>query len=154
MDSINFSNTNKLTDINFRKSLRNNLVDTLYNDINDSIIPNHISAFLIKSIHFHTPFYFLLGCFLLHREIALMSMIPLLGCLSLFFYFNGCFLTKLEYKLKNDNEEFINIIDPYIVFIFRDEINDDNRYYYTLLVVAIYFSIVAFILGIRYYLNI
>lgn len=40
MDSINFSNTNKLTDINFRKSLRNNLVDTLYNDI--TTITQHI----------------------------------------------------------------------------------------------------------------
>lgn len=140
-------------DTKYRKKLRNTVVNDITELLKNSPIPNNIISFVIKSTHFHIPFYFLIGFILLPRNIVLYSIVPLLLCLSLFLYFEGCCLTMIEHNLYNDNNEEcdLNIIDPYIAFIFKDEINKNNQYYYTLLVVAIYFSIVAFILGFRFF---
>jgi len=129
-----------------RKQLRDKLVLGLLNHIRGSGMPDKISGFLLKSLHFHIPWYFLLLFLLLPFDLACYSLVPLLISLSLFLYLRGCFLTIVEFKL---GQEDTNIIDPYIVFC-KDEINEETRYKYTLGVAAMYFSLVALILITRY----
>ena len=129
-----------------RKQLRDKLVTSLINYIRGSGLPDKISGFLLKSLHFHIPWYFLILFILLPFDLACYSLIPLLISLSLFLYLRGCFLTIVEFKLGQDDT---NIIDPYIVFC-KDEVNEETRYRYTLGVAAMYFSIVALILITRY----
>ena len=71
---------------------------------------------------------------------------PLHSNLLMFFYFDGCYLTILEYKfLKED----INIIDP-IIYLMHDKVTPKTRYYYTITATIIYFTIVTSILYVRY----
>ncbi len=130
----------------YRKALRKKIVEGMLNYMRGSGLPDKLNGFLLKSLHFHIPWYFLLLFILLPIDLALYSLIPLLISLALFLYLRGCFLTIVEYKLSEDDT---NIIDPYIILC-KEEINDDTRYRYTLGVAAIYFSIVAIILTTRY----
>jgi hypothetical protein len=68
----------------------------------------------------------------------------------MFFYFEGCFITIVEYKL--DKKNHINIIDPYL-YLSNIEINDENRYKYTLIISLIYFTVVACLLTFKYNYN-
>ena len=66
-----------------------------------------------------------------------------------FFYFDGCFLTILEYKLTSQD---INIIDP-LIYLLKDEVNPKNRYIYTIGLTIVYFLIVSVILWLRFKFN-
>lgn len=132
--------------IPYRKVLRKKLVEGMLNYMRGSGLPDKLNGFLLKSLHFHIPWYFLLLFLLLPIDLALYSLIPLLVSLGFFLYLRGCFLTIVEYKLCQDDT---NIIDPYIILC-KEEINDKTRYRYTLGVAALYFSIVALILTTRY----
>jgi hypothetical protein len=133
-----------------RKANRQILVDFIFNQLNSVNIPNKVKAFLLRSIHFHTPGAFFVLFLLLKFEIAIFCLIPLLTAFTLFFYFEGCFITIVEYKL--DQENHINIIDPYL-YLYDIEINDDNRYKYTLFISLIYFTVVGCVLTFKYNYN-
>ena len=129
-----------------KKELRNKLVNSILKRVRESGLPDDIAGFLLRTVHFHIPWYFLLFFIFLPLRWAILALIPLLIPFVAFFYFNGCFLTIVEYKLcKNDT----NIIDPYILLC-KDEVNDKNRYKYTLGVSVLYFSVVAMVFYIRY----
>ena len=130
----------------YKKKLRSKLVSKMINSIRDTGLSDDMTGFLLRTIHFHIPGYFLLLFLLLPIKYAPYALIPLLIPFIAFFYFQGCFLTIVEYKLcKND----LNIIDPYIL-AFSDDVTDDNRYKYTLGVSFVYFFIVFLILYFRY----
>ena len=44
--------------INKRKKIRNMLIEKCLNDIRKTNLPDYTLGFLIKSTHFHTPWYF------------------------------------------------------------------------------------------------
>lgn len=135
-----------LTNKQYRKKLRDKLVNFLLNRIREFELPDDMAGFLLRTIHFHIPWYFLFFFTFLPIKLAFFALIPLLIPFIAFFYFNGCFLTIVEYKLcKND----INIIDPYILLC-KDKVTMENRYYYTLGVSISYFSVVGLILYFRY----
>ena len=129
-----------------RKELRNIVINTNLWYLRLFNMPDNVMGFVVKSIHFHTPgFFFVLYC-LLPRKLAVLAIIPLFVCLMTFFYFDGCFLTILEYKLTSQD---INIIDP-LIYLLRDEVNPTNRYIYTIGLTIVYFVIVSVILWLRF----
>jgi len=133
-----------------RKANRKLLVDFVFNLLKSVNMPNKVKAFLVRSIHFHTPGVFFLFFSLLKFNIAILFLIPLLIVFTMFFYFEGCFITIVEYKL--DKKNHINIIDPYL-YLSNIEINDENRYKYTLIISLIYFTVVACLLTFKYNYN-
>jgi len=134
-----------LMDKDTRRRARRLAVDYNLVTLRSSNMPDEVLGFLVKSLHFHTPYYFLLMFILLPYKIAPYVMIPLVLCLIAFFYFDGCFLTIIEYRLMGKD---INIIDPYIYWM-GDIPTPKNRFYYTLGVTSIYFSLVGLLMIIR-----
>lgn len=127
------------------KVLRDVLIkDTLYK-LRATQIPDNVLGFLLKSIHFHTPWYFLLLYILLPLQLAVMALIPLTVAFCGFFLLGGCFLTKVEKELWDYN---LNIIDPFI-YMCGDDVTRENRYTYTLFVAVLYFTVVFMILCAR-----
>ena len=131
----------RLMDKDTRRRARNLAVDYNLVRLRSGGIPDNVLGFLVKSLHFHTPYYFFLLCLLLPSKWAVYIMLPLLVCLIAFFYFDGCFLTIIEYRLMGED---INIIDPYIYFM-GDDPTPKSRFYYTLGVCSVYFSIIILI---------
>ena len=140
------SNKITLLDKSIRKTIRTMVINVNLYLLRKTNIPDKLLGFMIKSVHFHTPgFFFVLYC-LLPIKLAVLALIPLTICLLMFFYFDGCYLTILEYKfLKED----INIIDP-IIYLMNDKVTPKTRYYYTIATTITYFTIVSLILYIRY----
>jgi len=134
-----------LMDKDTRRRARRLAVDYNLVRLRSSNMPDEVLGFLVKSLHFHTPYYFLLMFLLLPYKIAHYVMIPLVLCLIAFFYFDGCFLTIIEYRLMGQD---INIIDPYIYWM-GDVPTPKNRFYYTLGVTSVYFSLVGLLMIIR-----
>jgi len=130
----------------FRKEVRNFIINKNLSCLRLLNIPDRVLGFIIKSIHFHTPgVFFILYC-LLPRKIAVLALMPLLACLLTFFYFDGCFLTILEYKLTSED---INIIDP-LIYLCHDKVTPTNRYTYTIGLTIVYFMLVSTILWLRF----
>jgi phosphoglycerol transferase MdoB-like AlkP superfamily enzyme len=130
-----------------RKKIRDTLVKKCLTDLRKSKLPDYTLGFLLKSIHFHTPWYFLLLFLLLPKPLALLATIPLIIAFSTFIYLQGCFLTIVEKKLLKDDDK-INIIDPFIQ-ILGDEINSKTRYWYTLAISGLYCIFVLLLLYCR-----
>jgi hypothetical protein len=142
-------------DIKYRKKLRNRLVNELTTLLKELPIPNNIISFVIKSTHFHIPMYFFIGFILLPKTLAVLSLVPLIICLILFLYFDGCFLTMIEQNLynKSNKENDINIIDPFIS-LFGSEIDKKTQYNYTLAICITYFIVVTLVLYTRYSIDV
>lgn len=133
-------------DENTRKELSNNIVDYFFNKVDKMELSKELVGFLLKVFHFNIPFYCLVFIIFLPIRAAPFCLLPLILAVFSFFYFKGCILSKIEYKLcKND----INIIDPFILLC-KDKINSENRYNYTLYLAILYFITVALIIYIRY----
>jgi hypothetical protein len=130
-----------------RKDIREKLVNKCLSDLRKTKLPDYTLGFLIKSLHFHTPWYFLLLFILLPKPFALLATIPLIIAFLTFIYLQGCFLTIVEKKLLKDDDK-INIIDPFIQII-GDETNKKNRYWYTLAISALYCVLVLLLLYCR-----
>lgn len=130
----------------YRKELRDKIVNFILDKIRDTGLPDNITGFILRTIHFHIPWYFLLFFIFFPIKLAFITLILLLIPFIAFFYFNGCFLTIIEYKLCKDD---ITIIDPYIILC-KDEITIENRYYYTIGLSISYFSVVSLILYLKY----
>ena len=130
-----------------RKRVRNAIVEWNMKLWRSSKMPDALSGFVLRSLHFHTPGYFLLLFFLLSRKHALFATIPLLCAFVMFLLLNGCYITIVEYKL---TKEDINIIDPYI-YLCGDTPNSKNRFHYTFRVALAYMTFVGILLSIRFY---
>ncbi len=132
-------------DIPRHKTIRKMLVNDCINNLRKSGLPDKTLGFLLKSLHFHTPWYHMIYFMFLPKPFALLALVPLLIAFVLFMYLDGCFLTIVEYKLcQND----LNIIDPYIL-LGGDEITPTTRYWYTMAIAIIYFTIAFLILYVR-----
>ena len=127
------------------KVVRKILVNDCINNLRKTGLPDETLGFLLKSLHFHTPWYHMIYFMFLPKPFALLAVVPLLAAFFLFMYLDGCFLTIVEYKLcKND----MNIIDPYIL-LGGDEITPTTRYWYTFAISSLYCVLVAIILYCR-----
>jgi hypothetical protein len=146
---IYYQNTlmTKYFDITYRKNIRKQLVNYLYERLKKTNFTPEMLAFMIKSHHFTFPlatFFIYLYAPLLLIYIVLFIQFIFIG---LFIYLHGCFVTHLEYKL--NKKKFINIIDPYLMY-FDYPLNNDTRYFGTMCVVAVYFISIVPILYFRH----
>ena len=132
---------------NKRKKIRNMLIEKCLNDLRKTNLPDYTLGFLVKSIHFHTPWYFLILFIFLPKPLALLSVIPLFIAFFTFIYLQGCFLTIVERKLLKDDDK-INIIDPYIQLL-DDDVNETTRFWYTLAIAAFYCIFIVVLLYCR-----
>lgn len=131
----------------YRRNCRKDLANYFYQNINDPTGQyNHIWAFVIKSFHFTVPIYACLIYLCGPLWLGLFTLILSICSWCLFMYLKGCFVSNVEYKLNSDN--FINIIDPYLVMC-GYPITEDTRYNGTQYIVLIHFIIAFAILYFR-----
>ena len=118
---------------------RDTIVKIILTVLDKINLPNKIKAFIIKSMHIQAPIngFALIILSNFRFGICIYSIFVLV--FILFFYFNGCFITIVEYKL--DKENFINIADPYL-YITNSELTDENRYY-SIIYIGIFYMIVS-----------
>jgi hypothetical protein len=133
-------------DITYRKNLRKELVNMIYNQLIKTGYPPNILAFIIKAYHLTIPFITIVIYLFAPLQLSYILCGVLFIFLILYIYLQGCFISHLEYKLHN--KDFINIADPMLV-LFNYPINKENQYLATLYATIIYFIIVFFILYMR-----
>lgn len=121
-----------------RKKQRAYLVKYIYKHLKNTKIPKEILAFTIKSLHFSIFNLIIILCFYGPKFLALSGIIFSAMFVPLYIYFDGCFVSILEYKLLKKN--FVNVIDPYLVLI-GYEINEPNRRFFTIILVIWYFFV-------------
>lgn len=124
-------------DDSYRRNKRKELVKYLYDKLTNTGSPHHILAFVVKAIHFTITYFTLLIYLFAPLGFSIFILIISLGFWSMFVYIKGCFLSNLEYKL--NSQDFINIIDPYLV-MFNYPINDETRHTWTWYLVLLYFT--------------
>ena len=124
-------------DIEYRKKCRKKLVEYLYELLIRTNIPHPILAFVIKACHFLISYITILLVIFAPLSIGIILTTLSILTFGMFFYFTGCFLSQLEYKL--NGKDFLNIVDPYLAIVGWD-ITDENRYTITMYVVYLYFA--------------
>ena len=130
-------------DIEYRKKCRKRLVEYLYELLIRTNIPHPILAFVLKSCHFLISYIIALLVIFAPLPIGLIFTGLSLITFVLFFYFKGCFVSQLEYKL--NGKDFINIVDPYLAIVGWG-ITNENRYTITMYIVYLYYAILFSIL--------
>lgn len=136
----------KYLDEVYRKDCRKQLVNYIYNKLKKTKCSTKIWAFIIKAIHFTFPYLTFIIFLLSPLWMGIIFLFIVFLFLLMYIYFKGCFITHLEYKLNKKN--FINIIDPYLVFM-DYPINNEMRYKGTFLIGLIYFCTILPIMYIR-----
>lgn len=132
-----------------RRLQRSQFVNFIIKLLHKTNISNKLLAFMVKAFHFTFPWYLFFFCFVSgNYYFCLYNYIFLIFFILLYIYFNGCFVTHLEYKLYN--KKFINIVDPYLSF-FNLPFNKENRFYGTLAVANYYFLVVSIIIYYRFF---
>lgn len=145
---------NSLTIIMFYKGSgvvhRDIIVKFILTALDTINLPNKIKAFIIKSIHVQAPINGISIIILSNFRIGICIYMIFVFVFALFFYFKGCFITIVEYKL--DKENFMNIADPYL-HLSNSELTDENRYYSIIYIGILYMIISAWILLYKYKYN-
>jgi hypothetical protein len=118
---------------------RDTIVKVILNILDKINLPNKIKAFIIKSMHMQAPINGFTLIVLSNFRVGICIYLVFVFVFILFFYFNGCFITIVEYKL--DKENFINIADPYL-YMTNSELTDENRYY-SIIYIGIFYMIVS-----------
>jgi hypothetical protein len=145
--SLEYNKTmEKYFDDSYRKKHKKNIVNYFYHKIDESSYPNHICAFVIKMVHFITPFLSYVVYAFAPLWLAMFTLVGSILSWLLFIYFKGCFVSNIEYKLDSNN--FVNIIDPYLV-ILGYPVNPETRYDGTVYLVMLYFMTSFILLYIR-----
>ena len=113
-----------------------------YFNLNHILIGNWIRAF-----HYNSPIYlFIFICLLSKKLCEFILLFYFIFIIFIFILFKGCWLSSLENKLLKDN---INICDIFLDFLNID-INNKNRYYFTLLIGFYYTLLLLIIYIIRF----
>ena len=66
----------------------------------------------------------------------------------MFIYFNGCFLTTVEYRINKNFD--VTIADP-VIMLFGDDINYINRKWYSIYTITLYLIVCVGLLMYRFY---
>ena len=80
--------------------------------------------------------------------IAMLSFASIIFVLFMFIYFNGCFLTTVELRIKRDLD--VTIADP-VILLFGDDINNANRKWYSIYTIILYLMASMGVLMFRFY---
>ena len=116
------------------KETRTAFIDFLERMCGHTRLSNKSLGCLMRAFHVATPFGLMFVVSLCSQGFATYAAVNLIMCLVVFFIFNGCFLSMLEYRLCGD--EF-TIADPFLE-IFQMEITNETRVQATYWVAGIY----------------
>lgn len=104
-------------------------------------------GFVIKAIHFNIPAFLMLFMVYGSKILNILIIIYLLSILSLFYLFDGCFLTKIEKEI--DGED-LTIIDPLLEFCNINKTHE-NRFKISIYIFFTYFAVILFVFYFRFY---
>lgn len=121
----------------YRKELRHNIVHSSFKYLKKCCPRTNIAEFVVKAIHFMIVLYLLFSVFFASTNMLLFNIAIASMILICFFYFNGCLISMVEYKLCETKDQFINIVDPFILLT-NGELSNINRYYYSLYGLLLY----------------
>jgi hypothetical protein len=113
-----------------RKEMLNNLE---YKCNNSKIFTPKTLGILIRCIHINLPIYIIIAVSLASKFYATIAAIGLFLAYFFFILFNGCFLSALEKRLCRDT---FTIADP-VLEIMGYDVNNDNRYICTYIVMGL-----------------
>ena len=85
---------------------------------------NKMMSFSMKCIHFSFPILLVPIVMLSPGWVVYVLFISCILMKIIFWYFNGCFLSNLEYKLNKEND--VNVVDP-LVFAIGKKISKESR---------------------------
>lgn len=106
-------------------------------------------GFAIKAVHFNIPAFLMLFMVYGSKTLNILIILYLLSVLTLFYLFDGCFLTKIEKEI--DGED-LTIIDPFLEFCNIDKTHE-KRFEISIYIFFTYFSIILFVFYLRFYSN-
>ena len=101
-------------------------------------MPPYMFEFIIKLMHYQSVFCIFAAVLFAPSNIFRFTLLMSIIIISLFVIFDGCLVSMIEYKFCPDKSKYINIVDPFLVFIHK-EISNGNRYFYTLYIALAYF---------------
>tara|TARA_B100000073_G_scaffold113210_1_gene91468 strand:+ start:224 stop:682 length:459 start_codon:yes stop_codon:yes gene_type:complete len=130
------------------KILRDKLINHLLDRCNKSKIKNRTLGAWVKAWHYSAPFGGLFAIMICSKLFATGALIgvTLAGIFAV--YFNGCFLSLLEYKLTGDKTDNITNI---FLEAFNCEVNKKNQTKLTYFVLCTYLPFVYLIYYFRFY---
>ena len=109
-------------------------------------ISNELLGEWIRIFHFTSPIYGLIITLFYSKILVNLYIFFLISVISMFIYFNGCILSKLEkYLCKND----INIVDIFIEIIYSNKENINKKRYIITLIMGFFY--VLFVTCVYYY---
>jgi hypothetical protein len=132
----------------YRIKLRKKLVNYLYKKLKETNIPNEVLSFMVKCWHFSIFYMVFLLCIFAPKFYGITGVIISGLFVPIYYYFDGCFVSYLEYKLSK--KKYVNVIDPYLGLLGYD-INDENRKWITPKVAFYYFNLNYLFLFIRFH---
>ena len=109
----------------WRNLQRKRFVDYLHTILkSDHEESNKMMSFSMKCIHFSFPILLVPIVMLSPGWVVYVLFISCILMKIIFWYFNGCFLSNLEYKLNKEND--VNVVDP-LVFAIGKKISKESR---------------------------
>ena len=131
------------------KSLQRKIIDTCVYYLKSSNLSAPHLGLLIRTLHMQLTINSV-KCLLYssHKEF-IWTIILLFIALLMFITFDGCILSKIEYKIDGVN---ITVMD-YWLYLFNIEITNQNRLLQSYIMAMFYFSAVLFIYVYRFSIN-
>ena len=130
-------------------NIKNKLLDVLESKINiiSSITKLTVPELgrILRWLHFIMPTSSFFSVLFVNKNIVMLYIISEIIIISMFVFFNCCWLSSLEYRLTKQN---FTMVDPYLKLI-NKEVNNGNRKKYTtigLIIILIWFLFVYFYL--------
>ena len=133
-------------DLGFRKKIRRRLINIYLYLLSFIKLPPNMLGLFIKIAHFNTPLSVFGMMLICPRIIAYLLTTVIWWVVMIFFYFNGCFLSVVEYKLDNQD---ITMMDP-LIYMCGDKVNKQTRNTYSLYIGTYYVFILMCILKLRF----
>ena len=126
-------------------NIKKKILDSLENKVDMISSKTQITrreiGIIIRLFHSMMPVLPLLTVLFVSKKLVLFHIIFLIMIMTLFYFFNGCLLSLLEYRLIKDN---YSVADPFLKLILV-EINNETRKKYTiitLICILLYFIFV------------
>tara|TARA_B100000482_G_C12613865_1_gene300338 strand:- start:333 stop:743 length:411 start_codon:yes stop_codon:yes gene_type:complete len=114
-------------------NIKKKILDSLENKVDMISSKTQITrreiGIIIRLFHSMMPVLPLLTVLFVSKKLVLFHIIFLIMIMTLFYFFNGCLLSLLEYRLIKDN---YSVADPFLKLILV-EINNETRKKYTII---------------------
>ena len=131
------------------KSLQNKIINACVNYIKQFNMPPQHLGLLIRILHTQLGINSLNNLLYSSYTTFIVTMILLFIALLMFISFDGCIISKIEYKIDGIN---ISVID-YWLYLFNIELTNQNRLFQSYIVAILYLSAIIFIYLYRFSIN-